>query len=171
MRGDDSQDIRRKVLYDLLSPLWKRLNGSSHLNETWSPGRQDIIDNEGHTPMTHRLAIFLAWHNIDATNIDAIMLWIVAKANRNDVQVALIVGRRQPAEALTLQILNFCCCESTHFILSPFQLEKNNHHQVNQSRYFLHLPRMHKLVFGNVFTSITVTISALSALAVSIQGL
>jgi hypothetical protein len=120
MRRGDSQDIRREVLYDLLSSLWKRLNGSSHLNEARSPGRQNIINDKSYAPMTHCLAIFLAWHNIDAANINAIMLWIVAKANRNHVQVALIVGRRQPTEALTLQILNLCCCESTHPFPFPF---------------------------------------------------
>ncbi len=41
--------------------------------------------------MAQRLAIPLGGKDIDATNIDRVMLRIVAKANRHNVQVALFI--------------------------------------------------------------------------------
>src|SRR5579884_2832843 len=37
--GSDAKDFRREVLHDRLSPFWKPLNGSAHLNHARLPGR------------------------------------------------------------------------------------------------------------------------------------
>src|SRR5260221_302204 len=48
------------------------------------------------------------------TNIDGIVVRIVAKTNRHDVQIAFLTDGRQPAEALALHIRNLFRGKSTH---------------------------------------------------------
>ena len=52
--------------------------------------------------MTKRLAVFLAMNDIVSPNIDGIVLGIVAKANRDNMQISLLIGCCQPAQPLAL---------------------------------------------------------------------
>ena len=72
--------------------------------------------------MTKRLTIFLARGDIVSANIDGIRLRIVAKADRDDMQIAFPIGGCQSPKSLALEILDLFWSESTH--LFPFLLFK-----------------------------------------------
>ena len=72
--------------------------------------------------MSNSLAVFFAGSEVMSTNIDGLVLRIVAKANRDDMQIAFPIGGCHSPKSLTLQILDLFWSESTH--LFPFLLFK-----------------------------------------------
>jgi hypothetical protein len=112
--GSDAQDVRREIFHDLLSTLGNGLNRPSHLDQARSPGRYDIVNDKSYAPMAQRIAVLLGRDDIVPTDIDGIVVGIVAKANRYYVQISLRIDGRQPAEALALQIGYFCRGKSAH---------------------------------------------------------
>lgn len=60
-----------------------------------------------------------------AAYIDGIHLRVVAKANRDNMQIAFPIGCCQSPKSLALEILDLFWCESTH--LFPFLLFKRYH--------------------------------------------
>src|SRR5258708_32696441 len=110
--GSDAQDVRREIFHDLLSPLSNGLNRTPHLEQARSPGRQDIINDKSHASVAQGIAILPGWDAVVPTDIDGIVIGIIAKANRHHLPIALLIDGRQPAEALALTLGSFCGVKS-----------------------------------------------------------
>src|SRR5207245_10855164 len=91
---------------------------TAYFNHTRFPGRQHIIYHKGHAPIAYRVTILLRRHNVMSTDIDAILLRIIAKAHGHNMGFALLADGRQPAKALTLEIRNFFWSKFAHHSLS-----------------------------------------------------
>src|SRR5262249_32977648 len=116
--GRDPKHFRCEVRHNLRATGRFGLHCPAYLDETWLPGRQDIVDHEGDSPVAQRVTILLGRGEIMATDIDRIVLVLVPTPYRDDMEVALGLNRCQAAEPLALQIGDFLRGKSAH-VLSP----------------------------------------------------
>ena len=97
-----------------VSSLLYGLGDPSDLDSARLPGRQDIIDHHSDMGIGQDVAKLLASTEIPSTNVDHVLLGIIAEPNRGDLGGAVRPHRSETRQALTLQIRYFLVSKDAH---------------------------------------------------------
>jgi hypothetical protein len=118
-----------EACYDLLAAGGEYFGTPAYLDSSRFPRGQYIVYHKGNAPVASSVTKLLALSDVVASNIDGIQLWIVAKAHRYDMGLALTIDRCEPSKALALQIFNLCRSKDAHLIsFHATSLVRINHH-------------------------------------------
>src|SRR5262245_7694170 len=111
--GDDARRLEADELgvaslAERLAALVQRLRASAHLDAAHqSRLRLHIVHDESDEPVAPNIAQLLAAPHSEPTDVDRVEVGVIAVRDRDDVRFTGGVHRRQPPEALTLQVRDF----------------------------------------------------------------
>jgi len=103
----EAQNVRPEYGIDQLASVGKGLNVPPDLDKAWLPWRQDIVHNISYTPVAQGIAKLLAGHDVDTTQVNGILVRVVAKTTRYNVEIAIAINGCNSPYPLALKVFNF----------------------------------------------------------------
>src|SRR6516164_1466742 len=117
--GLDPDDGVLEAVTEGFAPRREHDCGATYLDHAGLPGREDVVDHDAGPPGALRVAELLGLAHPQATHVDRVVLGVVAERGGYHVWLPVWADRRDPAQPLAGEVVEFGISEHAHVPANP----------------------------------------------------